>query len=123
MTIKAVYTRVFVSEDRLAETIKFYEGLFDEPVRLRFTHAKAGLELALAGQVLIIAGPAERLAPFRATAATFVVDSVDDYRAVLEKAGADILEPPAATPTGRNMRARHPDGVLIEYVELTPTPS
>ena len=31
--------------------------------------------------------------------------------------GAAIVEPPKPVPTGSNMRVRHPDGTLVEYVE------
>lgn len=51
------------------------------------------------------------------TQITFLVDSIDDFRNWLLGAGAVVLEEPKKVPTGRNMRVRHPDGTIIEYVE------
>ena len=59
----------------------------------------------------------ERL--FRQTQATFLVDSIEDFKSWLLGTGAVILEEPKKVPTGRNMRVRHPDGTIIEYVEHT----
>jgi hypothetical protein len=30
-----------------------------------------------------------------------------------------IIEQPKLVPTGMNMRVRHPDGMIVEYVEHT----
>jgi hypothetical protein len=36
---------------------------------------------------------------------------------VLQKAGAEQLEPVQPTPVGRKTRFRHPDGLIVEYVD------
>ncbi|MHB8252162.1 MAG: VOC family protein [Acidiferrobacter sp.] len=77
----------------------------------------AGLEVAAVGALLLIAGPPERLAPIQTTQAALLVDNLDAARATVVAAGAMILEEPRHVPTGRNMRARHPDGKIFEYVE------
>lgn len=117
MEILATLHRVYVASEELEATIAFYQTLLGQPAGLRFKHAAAGLELALVGQMLIIAGPEAALAPFRATAATFLVDSLADCAARLDQLGARILEPPREAPTGWNLRARHPDGLVVEYVQ------
>jgi hypothetical protein len=38
---------------------------------------------------------------------------------LLEKAGAEQLEPIQPTPVGRKTRFRHPDGLIVEYVDHT----
>jgi len=48
---------------------------------------------------------------------TVMVDSLAEWQHALAALGADIGEPPKRVPTGSNMRARHPDGTLVEYVE------
>ena len=59
----------------------------------------------------------EKLHSFKSTRATFLVDSIDDFRNWLLNVGAVILEEPKKVPTGRNMRVLHPDGTIVEYVE------
>jgi hypothetical protein len=39
------------------------------------------------------------------------------WQRALAVLGADIVEPPKPVPTGSNMRVRHQDGTLVEYVE------
>jgi len=101
----------------LNSTLEFYEELLDTPAAMRFEIPQIGLELAQIGNVLLIAGSEEALKPFRGTQATFLVDSLDEFRAFLEEKGAEIIRGPDKVPTGRNMTVRHPDGSVIEYVE------
>ena len=84
---------------------------------MRFEIPQIGLELAQIGDILLIAGSEEALKPFRSTQATFLVDSLDEFKAYLEEKGAEIIRGPDKVPTGRNMTVRHPDGSVIEYVE------
>ncbi|MPN53990.1 hypothetical protein SDC9_201659 [bioreactor metagenome] len=84
---------------------------------MRFQVPQVGLELAQIGDILLIAGSEEALKPFRITQATFLVDSLDEFRAFLEERGAEIIRRPAKVPTGWNMTVKHPDGSVIEYVE------
>ena len=121
MKVLNVITRVYLQPNSLEPTIAFYEGLFCETCRLRFPYPAMRLELAQVGCVLLIAGSPEDLEPFRATRSTFLVDSVDAFRLHLVQSGAQILSPPKDVPTGRNMRVRHPDGLVVEYVEHTQT--
>lgn len=90
---------------------------FRLPAAMRFKIPQIGLELVQIGNILIIAGSNEALKPFRSTQATFLVDSLDEFKAYLEEKGADILRGPNKVPTGRNMTVKHPDDSIIEYVE------
>jgi len=113
-----VLTRVYLRPDSLGPTIRFYECLFGEACRLRFSYPAVRLELAQVGRVLLIAGSVEDCEPFRATHATFLVDSLDARSILyLKHCGAQVLSQPKDVPTGRNMRVRHPDGLVVEYVE------
>jgi hypothetical protein len=67
-----------------------------------------GLELAAVGNVLIVAGDDETLAPYRLTQATLIVDDRDECRSLLSRAGAQVLRGPQWVPTGRNLTARLP---------------
>ncbi len=119
MKILGVLTRIYLSSPELDNTISFYKALFGEKCRMRFQYPEAELELAWVGSVLLIAGSQDKLPPFKSTTATFLVDSVDDYMEVLLKQGATILEKPKSVPSARNMRAMHPDNIIVEYVEHT----
>lgn len=111
-----------MSPGALNPTLAFYEDLFREKCRLRFVHSAVRLELAQVGNVLLLAGPEEGLRPFRSTAATFVVDDLAEFREFLVQSGAAILSEPKEVPTGRNMRVRHPDGLVVEYVQFARQP-
>lgn len=94
-----------------------YEQLLGRACGQRVSYPEAGLRLASVGNVLLIAGSDTTLEPFRATAMTLLVASLDDCLAQFGALGIDVVKPPTAVPTGRNILARHPDGALVEYVE------
>jgi predicted enzyme related to lactoylglutathione lyase len=119
MKILQVLPRIYLNMEQLEETISFYEQLFDEKCRMRFKYPEVGLELAQVGSVLLLAGSEAALEPFKATKATFLVDSLIEYKEKLVKSGAAILREQKQVPTGMNMLARHPDGTLVEYVQHT----
>ena len=60
----------------------------------------------------------EALSLFKSTQATFLVDSLNDFRGTLIQQRAVILAEPNKVPIRINMRAMHPDGTIIEYVEF-----
>lgn len=119
MQVLRVYVRVYLAPSALDDAIAFYEAVTGELCALRFSHPDAGLEVAAVGALLLIAGPPERLALIQTTQATLLVDNLDAARDIVIAAGASILEEPHHVPTGRNMRVRHPDGKIFEYVEHT----
>ncbi|MDD1691047.1 MAG: VOC family protein, partial [Methanoregula sp.] len=85
MKILRTLTRVCTSDPE--KTISFYEQLTGTKAGMRFSMPAIGLEIGSVGDVLIIAGPEEALQPFRSTAATFLVDSVDEYHRFLTENG------------------------------------
>jgi predicted enzyme related to lactoylglutathione lyase len=115
MKILRTLARVYTSN--LDGALQFYENLTGTTAGNRFTMASVGLELAVVGDILIIAGTDEALRSFRSTNATFLVDSLKDYHRFLTANGGTVLRPPQQVPTGMNMTVRHPDGAVVEYVE------
>jgi predicted enzyme related to lactoylglutathione lyase len=115
MKVLKTLSRLYVND--LNSALEFYEELSGTPTARRIEIPQIGLELAQIGDILLIAGTDEALQPFRSTQATFLVDSLDEFRAYLEEKGAEIIRGPDKVPTGRNMTVRHPDGSVIEYVE------
>ena len=117
MQILNILTRRCLPLDAFEAAVAFYEQLIGQPRRLSFDYPAYQLKLAQVASILFIGGSAESLSPFVATDATFMVDDLDGYAEHLPSVGADIVEPPKDVPTGRNMLVRHPDGMLVEYVE------
>jgi catechol 2,3-dioxygenase-like lactoylglutathione lyase family enzyme len=115
------YHRVFVEPRALDATLDFYRRLTGGSESLRFDYPEAGLSLAAISSpklsILVIAGSPEARARFEKTPLTIRTDDLDQVRSFLAAEGATVLEEPKAVPTGRNMRTRHPDGLVVEYVE------
>jgi len=119
--IREAYLRVFVDSDRLEPTGAFYRSLLGGEQTMRFTYPEMGLELAAVSSpnlsVLIIAGSAEKRQPFEATRLTIKVASLEPAIDRLLDHGAVQIEPIQPTPVGRKTRFRHPDGLIVEYVD------
>lgn len=114
MRIFRTYARVYAAD--LDAVLAPLTAVTGEPIGTRFTMPN-GLELATVGRVLVVAGDERALEPFRATAATLIVDDLDECQVLLTQTGAQIIRGPQAVPTGRNLTAKLPGGVQIEYVE------
>jgi len=119
--ILEAYTRVFVDDGQLDPTVAFYMALLDGTQSLRFSYPETGLELVAISSprlsVLIISGPFEARRAFEATRMTIKVDRLETVLPTLAEMGADQLEPVQTTPVGRKTRFRHPDGLVVEYVD------
>lgn len=114
MRIFRTYARAYANDlDAVLAPLTTVTG---EPISTRFTMPN-GLELATVGRVLVVAGDERVLEPYRATVATLIIDDLDECHALLTRAGAQIVRGPQAVPTGRNLTAKLPDGVQMEYVE------
>ncbi|MET7682126.1 VOC family protein [Streptomyces sp. NPDC005423] len=112
MEILGATLRVCV--DDLETAIPFYERLVGATA-LRFE--RGGVSVAAVGFFLLMSGPEAELEVLRKVAATIAVKDVDEARTVLSGLGARVLAGPLATPAGRNLIARHPDGSVYEYVD------
>jgi predicted enzyme related to lactoylglutathione lyase len=118
MKVIKVMTRIFLEPELLRDTISFYENLFGEKCDVRFSYDEYNLELAEIGSVLLISGPDEILEKFKNTSLTILVDSLNEFRDHLTAEGAEVIDEIKSVPTGFNMRIRHPDGTVVEYVEF-----
>jgi hypothetical protein len=97
--------------------VGFYEKILGEKCSKRFQYAQVNLELAQLGNILIIAGSDDSLRPFVNTKATFLVDSILEFKNFLLNNGADVISDIKEVPTGYNMTVKHFDGTIAEYVE------
>jgi hypothetical protein len=123
MDIREVLTRVFVAAEQFRATVAYYKALTGGHCSLHFPFPERRLEIAsvssAAASFLIVAGDEAALAPFRSTALTVIVAEIDNVAPALVPLGATILQTVTAVPTGYQMRLRHPDGMIVEYVQHT----
>ncbi len=123
LQVREVQVRLFVPADRLRETVVFYKALTGGRCTLHFPFPERGLELASvssqAVSFLVIAGDEANVGPFRETKLTMLVDDIATVAPALLALGAEILQPVTPVPTGFQTRARHPDGLVVEYVQHT----
>lgn len=113
--ILKTYTRLFTTDldKTLGVLLKLHAG---EPhLRFRFDP----WELVGIGDLLVVAGTDEALAPIRGSLGPWIVTDIDETRRLLVDAGAQITQEIASVPTGRMMYARHADGSIVEYVQWT----
>ena len=115
MKLKESFNRIYVQD--MDEAIKFYEKIFHEKCVNRFQYSEVNLELAHIGNLLILSGSKEALKPFENTQATFLVDSITEFREFLLKNGAAVIKDIKEVPSGWNMTVKHFDGTIVEYVE------
>lgn len=115
MKVRQILTRIYVND--MDSAIDFYERLTKEKCANRFEYKQVGLEIARIDNLLIIAGSDKALEPFRRTTATFLVDSIMEYKDFLMDNGAVVIRDIQQVPTGLNMTVKHKDGVIVEYVE------
>lgn len=114
--ILKTYTRIFTNDAE--ETLRILRPLHTGEPHLRFRFDP--WELVGIGDVLVVAGTDEALAPIRGSFGPWIVTDIDETRELLVDAGAEIVRDIAPVPTGRMMYARHPDGAVVEYVQWTP---
>lgn len=97
--------------------MRFYEELTGEACGLRFNRDDLGLRVAVVGAMHLVAGAEAGMYPYQETRATILVDRVASFVDPLTAMGAEILHDPIRGPQGHNMHVRHPDGLLVEYVD------
>jgi hypothetical protein len=121
MTILEAYSRVFIDPDKFDTTIAFYEQLTHGHCQTQGDYPEYHLQLAMVhsprANFLIIAGTPEARRTFEATSLTLKVDDLQAAIRTLDALQAEHLEPVQSTPLGLKTRYRHPDGLVVEYVE------
>ncbi|MEU8899290.1 VOC family protein [Nocardia sp. NPDC048505] len=113
MRIVKTYARLFVTD--LDHSLPLYERIVGRAADLRFAFERA--ELAAVGDFLLIAGPPEHTDRYRATVGPVIVDDLGELITELAEAGAELIDGPHTSATGRFAYLRHPDGVTVEYVQ------
>jgi hypothetical protein len=117
MRILKVLARAYAAPEQFEAVIAFYEQLFDERCQFRLPLPALGLEIVAVGSVHLLAGSEEKLIPFRAAQSTFFVDSVANAEQDLKRLGVLPVLGPERGPGGSFLIARHPDGLVVEYID------
>ena len=117
MKILQALTRLYISREQLATSVKFYEAQFQVKSSMRVTFPEVGLEAVQVGPLLLFAGPEQALAAIKGTHVNVLVDSVKEWYDFLSQQGSVFLEEPHYAATGWEMRVQNPDGVVFKYVE------
>jgi len=115
MKVEKILIRLYVHD--IDETVKFYEKILNQKCDLRFKYSEMKLELAQISNILILSGTDDDLKPFKDTKATFLVDSIIEFKEFLLRNGAVIIRDLKKVPTGMNMTVKQLDGNIVEYVE------
>ena len=117
MKILNVLVRRHVPIAQFDVTVMFYERLFGESARLRVDVAPRAHRIAQVSAMLIVGAAADQLEAMREIGAAYLVEDLDAIAAVLRSMGAELDGPAIDISTGRFVMVRHPDGMLVEYVE------
>jgi hypothetical protein len=119
MQILKVMARAYSPPERLGAMIEFDEHLIAERCNLHFPLPALGVEIATVGSMHLLAGLEDKLKPFKLALVTFWVDSVASAQEALNRSGAETLLEPERGPGGSFMIVKHPDGLVVEYVDQT----
>ena len=79
--------------------------------------SETGVDAAKVGQFLLLSGDRKQLDSARQVGAIFYLDSLEEFASWLERHGGEILHGPRNVTGGRNLTARHPDGLVAQYFE------
>jgi hypothetical protein len=110
------YTRMFTTDiEKTLRTLKAVHGT--DP---HLTFPFGDWTLVAIGDVLVVGGTEETLAPIRGSFGPWIVPDIEATRGKLLQLGGEIEREIEEVPTGRMMYARHSDGTLVEYVEWAP---
>ena len=116
MIVQQILTRFYVED--MDQAILFYERLHREHCIMRIKVAGIDLEVARVGSMLLFKGKEEIVKEQKRIAATYIVDSIEQFKESLIENGAEMMEEPRIVPAGMSMRIKHPDQNEIEYVQL-----
>ncbi|AUT65812.1 VOC family protein [Paraburkholderia terrae] len=117
MPVLKTMHRLYVARDQLESSVAFYEAIQDVRCERRLSFEPMGIEVAVVGSFILLAGSDEALAPVRHIQAALIVDALDVYAQRLRELGATFLSETHENAVGRNMTVRHPDGLVVEYFE------
>jgi hypothetical protein len=124
LTSPRVFSRVFPEIGRLRQTVEFYESLVGTKLDIDLDLPEAGLHVVGVGPFLILEmdpSKLDRIDRARQTTVTVLAPHLEEAVHASVQRGATIVEGPWQSPPGPGYRLRHPDGLLVEYLEHRPS--
>lgn len=103
--------------DALPDALNFYGSLLGAEPTLDLHLADGDLRIVQLGAMLLVAASPALAAQVVRADAVYVVRDIDAFVRQLDQQGVDWLQPLADIVTGKNLIVRHPDGLVVEYVE------
>lgn len=125
LTAPRVFARVFCHEGTLPDTVRYYEALTSVTLDMDMDIPERGLHVVAVGAFLILEMDKQQLSRSGDAARTHVTvltAHLDSTVAHQVAAGAHIVQERWDSPPGSGVRLRHPDGLLVEYLEHRPSP-
>jgi len=121
------FTRVFCERPRLAVTVLFYEALTHEHLDQDIDLPETGMRMVAIGGFLLLVLDSDKAAPeryesARNTTATIIVPFLNTAVTDALAMGAEQVGKPFSVPHARGCRLRHPDGLVVEYLEHRSSP-
>jgi predicted enzyme related to lactoylglutathione lyase len=120
LTAPRILARVFCKPGQLVATVRFYEQLTGTRLDMDADIPQAGLHVVAVGSFLVLELDAEQHGLAAETAVTVLNADLDKAVARQVAAGAEIVQERWESPVGPGARLRHPDGLIVEYVEHRP---
>lgn len=116
---------MFPEKGRLKETVRFYASLAQVEFDMDMDIPESGLHVVGVGAFLILEmDPAklDRIDEAKLTHVTVLAPHLEQtVRACVDR-GAKVVQERWQSPPGPGCRLRHPDGLLVEYLEHRPSP-
>ncbi|QGY32450.1 VOC family protein [Pantoea cypripedii] len=109
--------RLYLPAEALPGTIAFYETLQGTSCDKLLSFPERGIDVAIVGAFILLAGSESALEEIREPQALLVVDDLDAVLDWLSAQGATLLHGPLKAPGGRNATLAHPDGLIAEYYQ------
>ncbi len=121
LTAPRVFIRVFCDPGTLTQTVTFYRGLSAGRLEMDMDIPESGLHVVGIGAFLILELDLSEHADAADTQVTVLVPHLDEAVAARVADGAVIVQNRWAGPAGPGTRLRHPDGLVVEYLEHRPS--
>lgn len=121
LTAPRFFTRVFCAPGTLVRTVSFYRNLTCDDLDMDMDIPEAGLHVVAIGPFLILELDPDAHAEALATHATVLVPYLDEAVTARVADGASVVQDRWIGPAGPGTRLRHPDGLIVEYLEHRPT--
>lgn len=124
LTSPRVFTRVYPEMGTLKETVRFYESITATELDIDMDISEAGLHVVGVGAFLILEmDPArlDRIDQAKQTRVTILAPHLEEAVRASVEGGAEVVQERWESPSGPGYRLRHPDGLLVEYLEHRPS--